>query len=124
MPETPEIMHAMFDPILLVMPYLNGVMGLYIVGYLVYRLLRYADIYNRAERFAMGAIAGGMVMATPALWVANTPFDGWSFNVARFGVLVYIVTGGVRRDRHAQRNADAVSAAQRHLAERRTARER
>jgi hypothetical protein len=115
---------ALFDAILVVMPYLNGLMGLYIVGYLVQRLLRFPEIYNRPERIAMGCIAGGIVLATPALWVSDTPFDGWSFNVARFGILLYIVTGGIRRDRHAQRNADQVVAAERHLAERRAARER
>jgi hypothetical protein len=124
MSELQAAARAMFDAILAVMPYLNGLMGLYIVGYLVQRLLRVPEFYNRSERIAMGMIAGGIVLATPALWVQDTPFDGWSFNVARFGIMLYIVTGGVRRDRHAQRNAEQVRIAEQHLAERRAARER
>jgi len=85
-------------------PYVSAILGLGIVVYIVHRLLCCAAQYNRIEKFGMGMTAAGMVMATPALWLTNTPFDGWSFNVARFGIAVYIVTGGLRRDRHRHRN--------------------
>jgi hypothetical protein len=124
MSEPHNLTRQLFDAVFTVMPYVNGLMGLYIVGYLVFRLLRYPTAYNRAERVAMGAIAGGIVMATPAIWMPDTPFDGWSFNVARFGVLLYIVTGGIRRDRHAVRNAELNRIAGEYLAERRASKGR
>lgn len=105
---------------LAVMPYLNGVLGLVVVFYVLQRLLWFSEQYNRAERFGMALTAAGMVLATPALWIADTPFDGWSFNVGRVGVVLYIITGGLRRDRHARRNAEQVAIA----AEWRASRER
>lgn len=108
--------YAMADALLRTMPFLNGILGLVIVVYIVHRLLCCASEYNRSERVGMGMTAAGMVLATPALWIANTPFDGWSFNVARVGIVIYIVTGGMRRDRHAKRNALAREVAERWLA--------
>jgi len=87
-----------------VQPYMSAALGLLIVVYIVHRLLCCSAQYNGVEKFGMGMTAAGMVMATPALWLTNTPFDGWSFNVARLGIALYILTGGLRRDRHRHRN--------------------
>lgn len=93
-----------FRVLLDLQPYLSAGLGLMIVCYILHRLLCCSAQYNSVEKFGMAMTAAGMVMATPALWMPNTPFDGWSFNVARFGIAVYIVTGGLRRDRHRSRN--------------------
>lgn len=86
------------------MPYINCAMGLVVAGFALHRLLCCASQYTRAERAGMGFLASGMILATPALWMENTPFDGWSFNIARAGVVIYIITGGLRRDRHRRLN--------------------
>lgn len=100
------ILHDGAQAVISFMPYLNGVLGLVIVGYILQRLFCHAGQYTHAERVGMGTVAGGILMSTPALWIQNTPFDGWSFNVARFGIVLYIITGGMRRDRHAKKNAE------------------
>jgi len=87
-----------------VQPWLSAIIGLAIVVYLLHRLFCCGAQYTRAERFAMSLIAAGMVLATPALWIDATPFGAWSFNIARLGVGLYIITGGLRRDRHRHRN--------------------
>jgi hypothetical protein len=88
-------------------PAVNSVLGIIIVGYILPKLLSTKSNYNYKERVGISIIAAGVIMATPALWMPNTPFDGWSFNVARFGMVYFIITGGLRRDRHAKRNAEA-----------------
>jgi hypothetical protein len=85
-------------------PWLSAIVGIAIVIYLLRRLLCCGGQYTRSERFAMSLIAAGMVLATPALWLSSTPFGTWSFNIARIGIALYIVTGGLRRDRHRHRN--------------------
>jgi len=95
---------AAMDIVMALQPYVSAVLGMLIVVYIVHRLFCCAGQYKRIERFGMGMTAAGMVMATPALWMHDTPFDGWSFNVARFGIALYIITGGLRRDRHRHRN--------------------
>lgn len=102
-----DVQHALFvagDYFLAAQPLINCALGLGVAAYLLHRLLCCGLQYNRAERAGMGAIAGGMILATPALWLASTPFDEWSFNVARFGVAIYVMSGGMRRDRHRLRN--------------------
>lgn len=118
MPKTPNVVVAIGDVIMSAMPYVNGVLGLIIVGYLVHRLLACPEQYNGKERLGMSLVAGGIVLATPALWMQGTPFDGWSFNVARAGIALYVITGGMRRDRHARRNQAAADQAAAYLAER------
>jgi hypothetical protein len=87
-----------------VQPFINAALGLAVVVYIIRRLLCCSSQYSPAERLGMSLTASGMVMATPALWIVGTPFDGWSFNVARAGLTIYIFTGGLRRDRHRKLN--------------------
>lgn len=95
---------GVLDTLLAVQPYMSALLGLTIVVYVLHRLMCCGAQYTRTERFGMGLTTAGMIMATPALWMPNTPFDGWSFNVARLGIALYIITGGLRRDRHRKRN--------------------
>lgn len=81
-------------------PWASAALGLWIVAYILQRLFCCASQYSSTEKMAMSLIAAGMVMATPALWLRDTPFDGWSFNVARLGIAIFIVRGGLRRTRH------------------------
>lgn len=104
MTELRSAIRSAMDFILSLQPYVSAILGLGIVVYIVHRLFCCASQYTRIEKFGMGLTAAGMVMATPALWMPNTPFDGWSFNVARFGIAIYIITGGLRRDRHRKKN--------------------
>jgi hypothetical protein len=113
-----EAVRGLLGAIFFISPYLNSALGLIITGYIVVRLLYYGPQYNRAERIGMGMVAGGILIATPALWIPNTPFDGWSFNIARIGITLYIITGGMRRDRHARRNALLNEQAELYLRER------
>lgn len=104
MTEIRSAIRSAMEYVLSLQPYVSAILGLGIVVYIVHRLFCCSTQYNRVEKFGMSMTAAGMVMATPALWMPDTPFDGWSFNVARFGIAIYIVTGGLRRDRHRSRN--------------------
>jgi len=95
---------ATFGAAMSVQPFISAAVGLAIVVYILHRLFCCATQYTRIEQVGMSMTAAGMVMATPALWMPDTPFDGWSFNVARVGIAIYILTGGLRRDRHRRQN--------------------
>lgn len=111
MAKIPQGVEVAGDAVFAFMPFVNGVLGLIVVCYILSRLFGHADQYTYWERAGMSTLAGGMLLATPALWIPDTPFDGWSFNVARAGIVIYIITGGMRRDRHARKNAQMVQRA-------------
>lgn len=75
----------------------NAILAFSIIGIIATQLFVNFDEFNDLERFGLGVIGGGMILSTPALWLPDTPFNSWSFNVARFGVALYLFADFRRR---------------------------
>ena len=63
--------------------------GLVIFLSVIVAVLVYQDEIDAFERFILAGFAGSMLLTTPALWMADTPFDGWSFYVSRGFLAVF-----------------------------------
>lgn len=63
--------------------------GLIIFLSVIVAVLVYQDEIDAFERFILAGFAGSMLLTTPALWMADTPFDGWSFYVSRGFLAVF-----------------------------------
>lgn len=63
--------------------FLGSLTGLAIFVSIMLAVITYQDEIDALERFILAGFAGSMLLTTPALWMADTPFDGWSFYVSR-----------------------------------------
>lgn len=50
---------------------------------LVLAVLVYEDEFDTWDRVIMAGLGASMLLTTPALWMADSPFNGWSFYVSR-----------------------------------------
>lgn len=62
---------------------INVALGVIVFVSLVGASLRFQDRLDWLDRLALCGLAGSMLMTTPSLFIAHTPFDGWSFNLSR-----------------------------------------
>lgn len=70
---------------------INVVLGAVVFVSLVGASIRFQDRLDWFDRMALCGLAGSMLMTTPALFIHNTPFDGWAFNLSRFFLAVICV---------------------------------
>jgi hypothetical protein len=84
--------------------WVNAGLAVIAVALIFHQFVCCFEDWTDIERASLGLIAGGMVLATPALWIEHTPFEGWSFNIVRAGVvlLVYAVARKKAHDRIAR----------------------
>lgn len=57
--------------------------GLIIFASVMLAVIVYQDEIDTFERVILAGFAGSMLLTTPALWMADTPFSGWSFYLSR-----------------------------------------
>lgn len=68
---------------------LNVFFGVIILTIIVWRLVYHFEDHTRLERLSLGLVGAGMILVTPAIWIANTPFDVWSFNMSRGAIALF-----------------------------------
>jgi hypothetical protein len=89
---------------------------------IAYKLIRFHDMLNPAERFGLGICGGTVFLTIPVVFASGnyrTPFDDWASMLFTFGFLIYLASRTTRHVRH-QRNNDLAAKAARLHAERRS----
>jgi len=84
---------------------LNSLARLAIAVILVWKLVRFWDLFNAWERHGMAVAAGTAVMTITVIWEGQrSPADGWATTLFSFGVLLYFIGRGSRHWRHERNN--------------------
>lgn len=70
---------------------LNLVLGAIVFVSAILAVLTYQDEIDAIDRFILSGLAGSMIIVSPAIWIAHTPFDPWAFNLSRGFLAAFFV---------------------------------
>lgn len=80
---------------------LNSLARLAITVILVWKLVRFPQLFNSWERYGMSIAAGCSVLTITVIWEAQrSPFDGWATTLFSLGIFLYFIGRMTRHWRH------------------------
>lgn len=86
----------------LVFDVINVLASLIVFSIIAYKLTAFPERFTWVERVGMGLLAAGCVMTIGPITADQSPFDGWSTMLMRFGAAVYFI-GRMTRHWHNKR---------------------
>lgn len=70
---------------------INALLGVLCIAVVIGKVLHDDGEMDFLQQCGLCFAAGGMILVTPSLWIAGSPFDEWSFNFSRGGLALFLV---------------------------------
>lgn len=84
---------------------LNSLARLALAAILIWKLIRFPQLFNPLERYGQAIGAGSSVLTVTVIWEGQrSPFDGWATTLFTIAMLLYFMGRATRHWRHEQNN--------------------